>query len=242
MRWVTILWWLASKKAPTADIFSGEWDFFSDQLSADYVRPASQGPSQVPVDKCDVVGNILPGMNLAIASLFKGQYDVSQATLLSDARVEESHALVDSSGCTPNCGGFSPQVKPTLPSLRRLGAGSSGFTPCLSAPKRASSWKLVPFLNLIALLPSELVLLNEVANHSVFSLSEKPRRGPCHRWALLEPLTLWRSRMLLLSHGLTPYKIPKKKAMAPQPPNPTPTPHPTLSCGVRLFFRWRHRL
>ena len=144
---------------------------FSDQLSADKVRPAPQGPSQIPVDKCDVIGNILPGMDLAIASLFKGQYDVSQATRLPDPRVEESHALVDSSGCTSNERGFSPQVKPTLPFLRRLGAVSSSFMPCLSAPKRASSCKLVPFFgNLIALLPSKLVLLDEVANHYVSPL------------------------------------------------------------------------
>ena len=147
---------------------------------------------------------------------------MSQATRLPDARVEESPALVDSSDCTSNCTGFSPQVNPTHPSLRRLGAGSSGFTPCLSAPKRASSCKLVPFFgNLIALLPSELVLLDEVAIHSVSSLSEKPRARS------LSPVGSRAASTVKATDAAPqpktkpkPYKIPKMKAVAPAPASP----------------------
>ena len=208
----------------------------SDQPLADKVHPAPQGPSQVRVDKCDVIGDILPGMDLAIASLFKGQYDVSQATRLPDARVEESPALVDSSDCTSNCRGFSPQVNPTHPSLRRLGAGSSGFTPCLSAPKRASSCKLVPFFgNLIALLPSELVLLDEVAIHSVSSLSEKPRARS------LSPVGSRGASSVKTTDAAPqpktkpkPYKIPKTKAVTPDDSRVLRAATPALSLWSEL--------
>ena len=39
MRWVMILWWLASKKATTAEIFSGERSFTKEIKSSFAKRP-----------------------------------------------------------------------------------------------------------------------------------------------------------------------------------------------------------
>ena len=48
IRWVMILWWFASKKAPTAEIFSGEWDTRSvstgsSRMFSIYLRKGSHG-------------------------------------------------------------------------------------------------------------------------------------------------------------------------------------------------------
>ena len=175
------------------------------------VSPANKSPATHEVDNLiadntDVVGKIIPGTDSALFGLFKGK---CSECLPSSAvtRGEESLALVCSSGFSPISRDSSSHKQP-LTSLRSRASSGSGSPPRLSTPKRVSSCKLVPFHGkLIPLLPSEMLLLKDVANQSIFSLLEKPKRARS-----LSP------KRLSKSTNKIPKVAPKKKPIPPPPP------------------------
>ena len=182
----------------------------SGQDSAPVILPVSPADTSLAIhevdnliaDNSDVVGKIIPGMDSALSGLFKGK---CSECLPSSAvtRGEESLALVCSSGFSPISRDSSSHKQP-LTSLRSRASSGSGSTPRLSTPKRVSSCKLVPFHGkLIPLLPSEMLLLKDVANQSIFSLLEKPKRARS-----LSPKRLSKST----------YKIPKVAPKKKPPP------------------------
>ena len=191
------------------------------------VSPANTSPATHEVvnliaDKSDVVGNILPGVDSALFGLFKGK---CSECLPSSAvtRGEESRALVCSSGFSPISRDSSSHNHP-LTSLRSRASSGSGSPPRLSTPKRVSSCKLVPFHGkLIPLLPSEMLLLKDVANQSIFSLLAKPTRARS-----LSPSRLSKST----------YKIPK---VAPKKKPPPPPPRQLLRSRKRHQMRMRFK-
>ena len=133
--------------------------------------PATHGVDNLIADNTDVVGKIIPGTDSALFGLFKGK---CSECLPSSAvtRGEESLALVCSSGFSPISRDSSSHKQP-LTSLRSRASSGSGSPPRLSTPKRVSSCKLVPFHGkLIPLLPSEMLLLKDVANQSIFSCDQ----------------------------------------------------------------------
>ena len=200
------------------------------------VSPADTSPAihemdNLIADNSDVVGKIIPGMDSALSGLFKGK---CSECLPSSAvtRGEESLALVCSSGFSPISRDSSSHKQP-LTSLSSRASSGSGSTPRLSTPKRISSCKLVPFHGkLIPLLPSEMLLLKDVANQSIFSLLEKPKRARS-----LSPKRLSKST----------YKIPKVA------PKKKPPPGSSSGCasdirrgrgsrilfGIRVWCPWR---
>ena len=201
------------------------------------VSPANTSPATHEVhnliaDNTDIVGKIIHGMDSALSGLFRGKYS---ECLPSSAvtRGEESLALVCSSGFSPISKDSSSHKQP-LTSLRIRAFSGSGSPPRLSTPKRVSSCKLFPFHGkLIPLLPSEMLLLKDVANQSIFSLLEKPKRARS-----LSPKRLSKST----------YKIPKVAPKKKPPPPGSSSGRASdirrgrgsrILFGIRVWCPWR---